>query len=652
MGLLHRTAQIAEEYLATLGDRRVGASLGFEDVLASLDGPLPEQGEDAEDVLDALAALEPGTNATAGPRYFGFVTGGALPVTVAADWLVSTWDGPHFGRVVSPAGAAVEDVASRWLLEALGLPARRPRRVRDRRDDGEPGRARRRAPPRARDRRLGRRGAGPGRRAAGADPRRRRGPRLAAEGAAAARLRLGRRGADPGRRQRRDAARARSPRRCARARARRSCARRRATSTRAPATRCCRSSPPRARPARGCTSTARSGCGPPRRRGSPSLRGRRRRRRLVGAGRAQVAQRPLRLRRGDRRRRRGARGRDVRHRRLPAGERRRADQDARDVAPRPPGPGLRRDAPPRPPRDRRARRALLRRTRARLAAAMERVEGAEVLNDVVLNQVLLRFDGDDERTARVIEETAAQRRGVAGRHGLARRVRGARGVLELVDDRRRRRPARGGARGRARRRARRLARSLAWRRDERGGTEGERGEDGGRGDPPGRDRHVPPLLRAAGERRDRDAPGGLDRAGRGGHGLRRAARGGRPARPRGRAQAQRRPRHEHGHDPGQVADRGQGRAHLPRRRRAPGRGAARARRGAGPARADELLLHARGLARQARRAPRARVAGARRLRPAQGAQAARRRPDAGRVAATTPRRSGARRATATSTRRC
>src|SRR5829696_5915907 len=122
MGLLHRTAQIAEEYLATLGDRRVAATLGFEDVLASLDRPLPEEGEDAEDVLEALAGLEPGMMATAGPRYFGFVTGGALPVTVAADWLVATWDGPHFGRVVSPAGAAVEDVTSRWLLEVLGLP--------------------------------------------------------------------------------------------------------------------------------------------------------------------------------------------------------------------------------------------------------------------------------------------------------------------------------------------------------------------------------------------------------------------------------------------------------------------------------------------------------------------------------------------------
>src|SRR5215207_4419817 len=109
MGLLGRTAQIAEEYLATVGERRVGA-------------PLAEEGEDADRVLDALAALEPGMMATAGPRYFGFVTGGALPVTVVADWLVATWDGPHFGRVVSPAGAAVEDGTGRWLLDALGLP--------------------------------------------------------------------------------------------------------------------------------------------------------------------------------------------------------------------------------------------------------------------------------------------------------------------------------------------------------------------------------------------------------------------------------------------------------------------------------------------------------------------------------------------------
>jgi glutamate/tyrosine decarboxylase-like PLP-dependent enzyme len=123
MSLLRRTAQIAEEYLDTIADRRVGESLGYEDVLAAIDTPLPEEGEDPGAVLDAIAALEPGMVATAGPRYFGFVIGGALPAALAADWLVSTWDGPQSSRVTSPAGQAVEEVAARWVLEVLGLPA-------------------------------------------------------------------------------------------------------------------------------------------------------------------------------------------------------------------------------------------------------------------------------------------------------------------------------------------------------------------------------------------------------------------------------------------------------------------------------------------------------------------------------------------------
>jgi glutamate/tyrosine decarboxylase-like PLP-dependent enzyme len=123
MGLLSRTAEIAEDYLEGLAERPVAARTSYDELLASLDAPLPEQGEDADSVLDAIAGLEPGFMGTAGPRYFGFVTGGALPVTVAADWLVSTFDGPHFGRVPSPAGAAVETVASRWVLDVLGLPS-------------------------------------------------------------------------------------------------------------------------------------------------------------------------------------------------------------------------------------------------------------------------------------------------------------------------------------------------------------------------------------------------------------------------------------------------------------------------------------------------------------------------------------------------
>src|SRR5205823_4458363 len=79
---------------------------------------------DPEDVIDALArAAEPGLVATTGPRYFGFVTGGALPATVAAEWLTAVWDQPATLYVMSPAASVVEEVAGSWLLDLLGLPA-------------------------------------------------------------------------------------------------------------------------------------------------------------------------------------------------------------------------------------------------------------------------------------------------------------------------------------------------------------------------------------------------------------------------------------------------------------------------------------------------------------------------------------------------
>ena len=59
---------------------------------------------------------------TTGPRYFGFVTGGALPATVAAEWLAAAWDQNPGLFVMSPAGSVVEEIAGAWLIDLLGLP--------------------------------------------------------------------------------------------------------------------------------------------------------------------------------------------------------------------------------------------------------------------------------------------------------------------------------------------------------------------------------------------------------------------------------------------------------------------------------------------------------------------------------------------------
>jgi glutamate/tyrosine decarboxylase-like PLP-dependent enzyme len=120
---LRRAAELAEEHLDGLGERRVGAITSYEDTVAALDEPLPEAGSDPVAVIEHLASVAgPATVASPGPRYFGFVTGGALPAALAADWLASAWDQNAFSRVSSPAATAIEAVAERWVLEALDLP--------------------------------------------------------------------------------------------------------------------------------------------------------------------------------------------------------------------------------------------------------------------------------------------------------------------------------------------------------------------------------------------------------------------------------------------------------------------------------------------------------------------------------------------------
>jgi glutamate/tyrosine decarboxylase-like PLP-dependent enzyme len=121
---LAAAAQRALAFLSSLDERPVGARADAPCVREALGGPVPMHGEDPTAVINALVAgAEDGLVSSAGPRYFGFVTGGALPAALAADWLVSAWDQCADFHSHSPAAAAIEEITAAWILDLLGLPA-------------------------------------------------------------------------------------------------------------------------------------------------------------------------------------------------------------------------------------------------------------------------------------------------------------------------------------------------------------------------------------------------------------------------------------------------------------------------------------------------------------------------------------------------
>jgi glutamate/tyrosine decarboxylase-like PLP-dependent enzyme len=121
--VLDDAARLAHEFIDGLPDRPAGERATLEELREALGRPLTPDGEDPRTVIADLAQdADPGLVASAGPRYFGFVIGGSVPAALAADWLVSTWDQNAGGYTPAPSLTVAEEVAGRWVRELLGLP--------------------------------------------------------------------------------------------------------------------------------------------------------------------------------------------------------------------------------------------------------------------------------------------------------------------------------------------------------------------------------------------------------------------------------------------------------------------------------------------------------------------------------------------------
>ena len=121
--LLQRTADLAADFLDSLDERPVFPQVSVDELRSTLRVPLPDEPMDPRQVVEELAAAaEPGLVAMPSGRYFGFVIGGALPAALAADWLASAWDQNAGLYVGGPSASVVEQVVREWVCDLLGLP--------------------------------------------------------------------------------------------------------------------------------------------------------------------------------------------------------------------------------------------------------------------------------------------------------------------------------------------------------------------------------------------------------------------------------------------------------------------------------------------------------------------------------------------------
>jgi glutamate/tyrosine decarboxylase-like PLP-dependent enzyme len=121
--LLGETAERCVKYLRRIRQRGVAPTEAAVADLERFAEPLPAGPADPAEVLRQLDEVgSPATVANAGGRFFGFVNGGSVPAALAANVLAAAWDQNAALRVMSPVAAVLEDVALGWVKELLGLP--------------------------------------------------------------------------------------------------------------------------------------------------------------------------------------------------------------------------------------------------------------------------------------------------------------------------------------------------------------------------------------------------------------------------------------------------------------------------------------------------------------------------------------------------
>lgn len=121
---LGAAARLAGRWLDGVPERAIVPGVGIEQVKDALGRDLDHAGADPVQVVEALAAaVEPGLMAMQSPRFFGWVIGGTAPAPLAADWLVSAWDQNAALREVTPGVNAAEELAGEWTCDLLGLPS-------------------------------------------------------------------------------------------------------------------------------------------------------------------------------------------------------------------------------------------------------------------------------------------------------------------------------------------------------------------------------------------------------------------------------------------------------------------------------------------------------------------------------------------------